>query len=79
MFIALPIKKHLAVFIPNTPNRTGVTNTNEQSNYQFVKQGWGSRPNFQYSFGLKMDPDGIEEGNAIIEAFRQQDAQEGRK
>lgn len=25
----------------------------KMSKYQFIKQGWGSRPNFQYSYGLK--------------------------
>lgn len=35
--------------------------------YSIIKEGWGDRPNFQYSYGLKMGPDDIEEGNAILE------------
>ncbi|KAM0560005.1 hypothetical protein ACHAPJ_003961 [Fusarium lateritium] len=42
--------------------------------YGVVKQGWGgSRPNFQASYGLGMDPDSIEEGNAILDAFIEND------
>ncbi|KIL87637.1 hypothetical protein FAVG1_09346 [Fusarium avenaceum] len=37
--------------------------------YRVVKDGWGSRPIFQSSYGLGMDPDSIEEGNAILDAF----------
>lgn len=35
----------------------------------FVKKYYGSRPNFQYSYGLKMTPDDIEEGNTILDAL----------
>lgn len=46
----------------------------EKSNYQMIKEGgWGDRPSFQYSFGLKMTPEDIEEGNQILESFRQAD------
>ncbi|MCJ1331203.1 hypothetical protein MMC10_007891 [Thelotrema lepadinum] len=50
------------------------------SKYAFIKEGWGgSRPNFQASYGLKMDPEGLEEGNRIIEGFMKQDREEGGK
>lgn len=38
-----------------------------------VKEGWGSRSNFQASYGLDMTPEGLEEGNAILEKFQEQD------
>ncbi|KFY09664.1 hypothetical protein V492_05400 [Pseudogymnoascus sp. VKM F-4246] len=41
------------------------------TNYRIVKDGWGDRPNFQHSFGLRMTPEGIEEGNRILDAFRE--------
>lgn len=34
--------------------------------YRFIKDGWGSRTVFQASYGLGMDPDSLEEGNAIL-------------
>ncbi|ROT37170.1 hypothetical protein SODALDRAFT_360855 [Sodiomyces alkalinus F11] len=47
--------------------------TGGQTKYSFIKNNWGSRPNFQASFGLKMTPEDIEEGNAILDAFMEQD------
>ena len=44
------------------------------SKYRFIKDGWGNRVNFQASFGLKMTPEDIDEGNRILEAFRQPDS-----
>ncbi|KAF4973194.1 hypothetical protein FSARC_446 [Fusarium sarcochroum] len=42
--------------------------------YGVVKEGWGgSRPNFQGSYGLGMDPESIEEGNAILDGFIKHD------
>lgn len=35
--------------------------------YSVIKDGWGSRPNFQHSYGLKMTPDDIDEGNVILD------------
>ncbi|EJD37889.1 hypothetical protein AURDEDRAFT_173030 [Auricularia subglabra TFB-10046 SS5] len=32
-----------------------------------IKSGWGNRLMFQASYGLRMDPDDIEEGNLILE------------
>ncbi|CAF9905595.1 MAG: hypothetical protein GOMPHAMPRED_003278 [Gomphillus americanus] len=46
------------------------------SKYEFLKP-WGGRENFQASYGLKMTPDDIDEGNAIIEAMMAR--HEGRK
>lgn len=42
-----------------------------KSRYQTAKEGWGDRKSFQLSYGLGMDPDGIEEGSAILDAFRE--------
>lgn len=47
------------------------------SNYQIIKQSWGDRPNFQASHGLSMDPEGIKEGNKILESFREADSKKG--
>lgn len=44
------------------------------SNYQIIKDSWGDRPNFQASHGLSMDPEGIEEGNKILDSFREADS-----
>ncbi|KIV92062.1 hypothetical protein PV10_06534 [Exophiala mesophila] len=50
--------------------------TKPDSHYKIVKDGWGSRTNFQYSHGLKMDPEGLEEGKAILNAYQKLDAME---
>ncbi|KAJ3772632.1 hypothetical protein EV361DRAFT_951277 [Lentinula raphanica] len=44
-----------------------------RSKNQVIKEGWGSRPNFQHSHGLKMTPEDIEEGNLILDAYMRQD------
>lgn len=50
----------------------------KKSKYRFIKDGWGNRVNFQYSFGLKMTPEDIEEGNIILEALmNDSEAEEG--
>ena len=46
------------------------------TNCSIVKDGWGSRSNFQYSFGLHMTPEGIEEENRILDAFRKDEMEE---
>lgn len=38
-----------------------------------VTQSWGSRPNFQASYGLDMTPSGIQEGNKILDAMGKAD------
>ncbi|EEQ92472.2 uncharacterized protein BDCG_07592 [Blastomyces dermatitidis ER-3] len=43
------------------------------SKARIVKDGWGSRANFQASFGLCMGPDSLEEGNRILDAFQKHD------
>ncbi|MCJ1469330.1 hypothetical protein MMC07_007963 [Pseudocyphellaria aurata] len=48
------------------------------SMYSQVKSGWGSRQNFQASFGLGMDPDSIDEGNSILEAMAEADRSAGQ-
>lgn len=48
----------------------------EKSDYTMIKEGgWSSRSNFQASYGLSMTPDGIEEGNEILQSFRDADAE----
>lgn len=42
-----------------------------RSTYQLVKDGWGSRTNFQASYLLGMDPDGLDEGSTILEALEE--------
>ncbi|KAI9698387.1 MAG: hypothetical protein M1836_003967 [Candelina mexicana] len=59
--------------INNTSTNTG--NSARPSKNQIVKQGWGNRQNFQYSYGLGVDPEGIEEGNAILEGLMALDAE----
>ncbi|KAF4979961.1 hypothetical protein FDECE_17967 [Fusarium decemcellulare] len=49
------------------------SNAKPPTRYSVVRDGWGSRPQFQASYGLRMDPDGIEEGNAILDAMIQND------
>ncbi|KAI9697690.1 MAG: hypothetical protein M1836_004640 [Candelina mexicana] len=70
----------------NTDNSKSTTSTNQTSSsntsngpepftrYRVIKDGWGSRRKFQASYGLDMSPEGIEEGNAILEALIKQDA-----
>ncbi|KAF8441808.1 hypothetical protein BGX38DRAFT_1203548 [Terfezia claveryi] len=41
------------------------------SKYKIIKDGWGSRANFQGSHGLSMSPDDLEEGNAILEKLQE--------
>ncbi|KAL0572733.1 hypothetical protein V5O48_009233 [Marasmius crinis-equi] len=44
-----------------------------KSRNQTANEGWGSRSNFQYSHGLKMTPDDIDEGNEILDQYREYD------
>ncbi|PSR81706.1 hypothetical protein BD289DRAFT_372325 [Coniella lustricola] len=65
----------------NSPAGAGQGQNNQgapapQTNYRMIKDGWGNRPNFQASYGLGMDPEGIEEGNRILESFREADRQQ---
>ncbi|CAH0045909.1 unnamed protein product [Clonostachys solani] len=41
------------------------------THYRVVREGWGDRPTFQASHGLRMDPTGIEEGNLILDGYIQ--------
>ena len=45
------------------------------SKHQII-QSYGGRLNFQASFGLKMTPEDLEEGNRILEAFIANDKEE---
>ncbi|OBT63286.1 hypothetical protein VE03_07955 [Pseudogymnoascus sp. 23342-1-I1] len=56
----------------NSPsNPKASTDSPPPTNYRIVKDGWGDRPNFQLSFGLRMTPEDIEEGNRILDGFRE--------
>ncbi|KAG0138812.1 hypothetical protein HOY82DRAFT_5315 [Tuber indicum] len=44
------------------------------SKYKIIKDGWGSRANFQASYGLGMSPEGLEEGDSILETMQCSDA-----
>ncbi|KAL1672386.1 hypothetical protein EV122DRAFT_224768 [Schizophyllum commune] len=35
--------------------------------YSIIKEGWGNRVMFQASYGLRMDPDDLAEGEAILD------------
>ncbi|KAL8875677.1 MAG: hypothetical protein Q9192_009009 [Flavoplaca navasiana] len=59
----------------NTNNNTNNNNIKPPSKYRLVKDGWGTRSNFQLSYGLGLTPEGFEEGNRILAAF-QEDAVE---
>lgn len=64
----------LPVIAINTPTRSSPGASSDSpppTNYRIVKDGWGDRPNFQLSFGLRMTPEGIEKGNHILDAFRE--------
>ncbi|KAL1983204.1 hypothetical protein VTN96DRAFT_378 [Rasamsonia emersonii] len=50
--------------------------TKPKSKYQFIKENWGNRPNFQFSYGLKTTPEDIEEGNLILEALMEAERRE---
>jgi len=58
---------------------TSNSSSSSDSNNSTIKDGWGSRSNFQASYGLKMDPEGFAEGNAIRGAFREQDRRHNAK
>ncbi|KAK2784718.1 hypothetical protein FQN53_008274 [Emmonsiellopsis sp. PD_33] len=46
---------------------------NSPSNSKMAKDGWGDRGTFLKSYGLKMTPEGFEEGKRILDAFREAD------
>jgi hypothetical protein len=46
---------------------------------KIVKSGWGNRSNFQASYGLKLTPDDIEEGKAILKAFEKADRETAKE
>jgi hypothetical protein len=41
-----------------------------------ARNGWGSRSNFQASYGLDMTVEGIAEGKEILKAFDKMDKEE---
>ncbi|KAK7442043.1 hypothetical protein VKT23_016320 [Stygiomarasmius scandens] len=44
-----------------------------RSRYQIIKDGWGNRVNFQLSYGLRMTPDDLEEGDRILDILEEQE------
>ncbi|KAK8160815.1 hypothetical protein BKA80DRAFT_311027 [Phyllosticta citrichinensis] len=53
------------------PKGNGAAQNEKPSKTQFIKRNWGSYNNFLL---LKPDPDGQEEGNAILDAYEKQGA-----
>lgn len=47
---------------PKPAAATGQSSYTEPTNYRIAKDGWGSRSNFQCSYGLDFSLEGIEEG-----------------
>jgi len=62
----------------NTRNNSHTSNTSDKtpSKYRIIKDGWGNRANFQALYGLKMTPEDLEEGNAILQAMQEADREE---
>jgi hypothetical protein len=58
-----------------TPPSAAPNKSSNPSKGSIVKDGWGSRSNFQASYGLDMTPEGLEEGETILNAM--QDADKG--
>ncbi|MCJ1486495.1 hypothetical protein MMC06_006672 [Schaereria dolodes] len=64
----------------STGNPISSTNTERPSRNAFLTQGWGSRMNFQLSYGLKPgNDDDWEEGNRILDALMESDMDERRE
>ncbi|KAF2839161.1 hypothetical protein M501DRAFT_1057451 [Patellaria atrata CBS 101060] len=57
------------------PSSTNPKSTPPTSTKASIIKAYGGRPNFQHSFGLKMTPDDLKEGDHIIETFLEQDRQ----
>ncbi|KAH7097903.1 alpha/beta hydrolase fold-domain-containing protein [Auriculariales sp. MPI-PUGE-AT-0066] len=47
--------------------------------YSVVKDGWGTRLNFQHSYGLRMDLDDLEEGDRILDVILENAIQDWRE
>ncbi|KAF2175442.1 kinase-like protein [Zopfia rhizophila CBS 207.26] len=62
-------QQHLA-FHPNYS--IGPMSNKHCSKGSIIRKGWGDRVNFQASYGLKITPEGYEEGDAILEAMQRQ-------
>ncbi|KXN81851.1 hypothetical protein AN958_03620 [Leucoagaricus sp. SymC.cos] len=57
----------------------GTTNNNSRSDYSYYKD-FGGYYNFMHSYGLKpYDDNDVQEGKAIIEAFREHDSSEAQE
>lgn len=65
----MPVNEDTIYFFPD--EKGPAVPLKPKTRYQTAKEGWGDRKNFQGSYGLGMDPDSFEEGNAILDAFRE--------
>lgn len=54
-------------------NSSSTGGSGPSTNYAIIKEGWGTRSNFQSSFGLGMTPEGISAGNQILDGMREND------
>ena len=62
-------------------NESG-NNTNEnagRASNKSITASWGGMHNFMDSHGIKRDPEGYQEANELIDAFRQADIEEARR
>lgn len=49
------------------------------SKYKIVKDGWGTRSNFQGSYGLGMAPNDLEQGEKILDAMLRANKEEDKE
>lgn len=54
-------------------NSSSNAGSGSNTNCGIIKDGWDDRSNFQASHGLSMTPEGISEGNQILDAMRKSD------
>ncbi|KAK8160816.1 hypothetical protein BKA80DRAFT_276048 [Phyllosticta citrichinensis] len=64
----------MVVLLQDSSPNSNSGKSGKPSVYAFIKEGWGSRKEFQLSYGLKMTPEDLEEGNRILEGFEKQGA-----
>ncbi|KAI9759425.1 MAG: hypothetical protein M4579_002339 [Chaenotheca gracillima] len=61
-----------------TSKSTSSSSSGQPSRHAVVTEGWGSRNNFQNSYGLDKGPSGYEEGNNILDAMQDADRKQQR-
>ncbi|ESK91191.1 hypothetical protein Moror_2911 [Moniliophthora roreri MCA 2997] len=47
-----------------------------RSAYQIIKDGWGNRVNFQLSYGLRMTPEDLQEGDLILDVLEKHERED---